>query len=182
MRDPHFDKLPFQVRATPKIIIENDWNTNAYITFLLAIDTGLDVLGLVGSTANSWSRQASLHALALLEIGNLSCIPVHKGADYPLLNSADLARTWETLHGQLPYQGVFKPFNATAEASGRDSSSGDPNRISRPAFLEGFPNSTLTGEHSAAWMVEQVRKHPGEVIVYSGGSLTNIALATRLDP
>ncbi|KAM0433395.1 hypothetical protein ACHAPT_004273 [Fusarium lateritium] len=168
--------------APPKIIIENDWNVNAYITFLLAVDAGWDVLGLVGNTANSWSRQTSLHALALLEIGNLSCIPVHKGADYPLLNTPEVFQLWEDLQGSLPYQGVFKRYNATAEASGRDPSSGDPNRIAPAAFKQGFPNTTLAGEHAAAWMVEQVRKYPGEVLIYSGGSLTNVALATRLDP
>lgn len=31
-------------------------------------------------------------------------------------------------------------------------------------------------------MVEQVRRYPGEVMIYSGGALTNIALAVRLDP
>lgn len=31
-------------------------------------------------------------------------------------------------------------------------------------------------------MVEQVRKYPGEIMIYSGGALTNIALAIRLDP
>lgn len=31
-------------------------------------------------------------------------------------------------------------------------------------------------------MVEQVRKYPGEVMIYSGGALTNIALAVRMDP
>lgn len=31
-------------------------------------------------------------------------------------------------------------------------------------------------------MVEQVRKYPGEVMIFSGGALTNIALAIRLDP
>jgi inosine-uridine nucleoside N-ribohydrolase len=33
------------------------------------------------------------HALATLEIGNLSCIPVHKGADYPILNTPELFQT-----------------------------------------------------------------------------------------
>ncbi|RSL90561.1 hypothetical protein CDV31_015658 [Fusarium ambrosium] len=168
--------------TAPKIIIDNDWNLNAYITFLLAIDAGWEVLGLVGDTANTWSRQASLHALALLEIGGMSCIPVHKGADYPLLNTPELFQAWEMLYGALPFQGVFKEYNATAEASGRDPSSGDPSRIVPAAFKEGVPNTTLAGEYAAAWMVEQVRKYPGEVLLYSGGALTNIALATRMDP
>lgn len=87
----------------PKIIIDNDWNLNAYITFLLAIDAGWEVLGLVSDTANTWSRQASLHALALLEIGGMSCIPVHKGSDYPLLNTPELFQAWEMLYGALPF-------------------------------------------------------------------------------
>lgn len=31
-------------------------------------------------------------------------------------------------------------------------------------------------------MIEQVRKYPGEVMIFSGGALTNIALAVRMDP
>ncbi|KAF4125721.1 Inosine-uridine nucleoside N-ribohydrolase [Geosmithia morbida] len=168
--------------GAPKIIIDNDWGATAYITFLLAIDAGWDVLGLVGDTANTWSRQASLHALALLEAGNLSCIPVHKGADLPLLNTAETFQLWEDLQGPLPWHGVFARENATAEAAGSDPTSGDPSRVVREAFVEGYPNNTLAGEHAAAWMVEQVRKYPGEVLIYSGGALTNVALAARLDP
>lgn len=52
----------------------------------------------------------------------------------------------------------------------------------KEAFAEGYPNGTLAGNNSAAWMVEQVRKYPGEVVIYSGGALTNVALAVRLDP
>lgn len=43
-----------------------------------------------GSCANHVHRR---HALATLEVGNLSCIPVHKGADYPLLNTPELFQT-----------------------------------------------------------------------------------------
>lgn len=31
-------------------------------------------------------------------------------------------------------------------------------------------------------MVEEVHAHPGEITIFSGGSLTNIALAIRLEP
>ena len=31
-------------------------------------------------------------------------------------------------------------------------------------------------------MVEQVRANPGEILIYSGGAFTNIALAVRMDP
>ena len=151
-------------KTRPKIILDNDWSSAGFIPFLLALDAGWDVLGLIGDTADSWSLQTSLHGLATLEIGNLSsCIPVYQGADYPLLNTPELFALWEAIHGVLPWQGAFAPENLTAEALGSDPTSGNPNRISKAAFVEGFPNTTLAGRHAAAWMVEQVHRYPGEV-------------------
>lgn len=90
--------------AGTKIILDNDWSTAGFIPYLLAIDAGWDVLGLVGDTGDSWALQTSLHGLATLEVGNLSsCIPVYKGSDYPLVNTPELFQTWEDLHGDLPW-------------------------------------------------------------------------------
>ncbi|CAN8097848.1 unnamed protein product [Discula destructiva] len=165
-----------------KIILDNDWSTAGFLTYVMALDAGWDVLGLVGDTGDTWALQASLHGLATLEVGNLSsCIPVYKGSDYPLVNTPALFQTWEDLHGDLAWQGAFAPENATGEAAGSDPTSGDPERVVRAAFAEGYPNGTLAGNNSAAWMVEQVRKYPGEVMIYAGGALTNVALAVRLD-
>jgi hypothetical protein len=63
-----FSGVALAAGAAPKIIIENDWNTNAYITFLLAIDAGWDVLGLVGNTANSWSTSDKPARLSIIGI------------------------------------------------------------------------------------------------------------------
>ena len=82
----------------------------------------------------------------------------------------------------IQQQGAFAPENLTNEPLGNNPTSGDPERVVEAAFHEGFPNGTLAGNNSAAWMVEQVRKYPGEVMIFSGGALTNIALAVRLDP
>lgn len=109
----------------------------------MALDAGWDILSLVSDTANSWALQTGLHALATLERGGLECIPVHKGADYPLLNTPDLFQTWELVHGVLPWEGAFAPENLTAEALGSDTTSGDPNRISKAALYEGYPVSHL---------------------------------------
>ncbi|KAJ4393106.1 hypothetical protein N0V93_002313 [Gnomoniopsis smithogilvyi] len=169
--------------AGTKIILDNDWSTAGFLTYLMALNEGWDVLGIVGDTGDSWALQTSLHGLATLEVGGLSsCIPVYKGSDYPLVNTPELFQTWEDLHGDLAWQGAFAPENATLEALGNDPTSGDPERVVKSAFYEGYPNGTLAGNHSAEWMVEQVRKYPGEIVIYSGGALTNIALAVRLDP
>ena len=134
-------------------------------------------------SANTWAPQAAAHALATLEVGNLSCIPVYAGATWPLLNTPKRFQAWEFLHGSLPWQGVFKPENATAESMGSDPSSGDPNRIVVSALPEGVPNTTVDSSTTGVnFMVNMVRKYPGQVSIYSAGALTNVALAVRSDP
>lgn len=167
----------------PKVILDNDWYPSGFIPYALAVRAGWDVLGITSSTANSWATQTALHALATLERGNLShCIPVYCGSDYPLLNTPKLFQAWEGTHGKLPWEGAFRPENATAEAAGADPTSGDPKRIVRSAFTAGYPNATAQTDLSAAeFMVRSVRAHPGEVSIYAGGALTNIALAIRID-
>lgn len=173
--------------AGPKVIIDNDWGNTGFWTYLVPLWAGWDILGLLSDTSNSWSLQGGLHALASLEMGKLSdCIPVYRGADYPLLQTAHTFQMYEMLHGVLPWEGVFAKYNVTAEAAGNDPTSGDPSRIVREAFERpyyGYPNVTFATDTTAAmFMVEQVKKFPGQVAIYSGGALTNIALAVRMDP
>ncbi|KAI5208619.1 nucleoside hydrolase [Aureobasidium subglaciale] len=165
-----------------KVILDNDWGVAGFIPYLMALDAGWEVLGLVSDTANSWAEQCGLHALATLEVGNLSCIPVHKGADYPILNTPELFQTWEMVHGKLAWEGAFAPENLTNEALGNDPTSGDPSRVSKAALYEGYPNTTYASKDAAWFMIQQVRKYPGQVSIYSAGALTNIALAIRMDP
>ncbi|KAL2074892.1 hypothetical protein VTL71DRAFT_8672 [Oculimacula yallundae] len=164
-------------------IIDNDWTTAGFIPFLQALDGGIEVLAVTSSTANSWQKQCAYHALATLEIGNLSCIPVYEGATYPLINTYERFQAWEAVHGNLPWQGAFAPYNATAEATGLDPTAGsDPNRIVKSAFPEGFPNTTTVPSVSAAQiMIESVHKYPGQVSIYTAGALTSVALAVRMD-
>ena len=168
--------------ARPKVILDNDWGTTGFVSFLEVLKADWEILALVSSTSNTWALQGGLHALALLEIGNLSCIPVYRGSDYPILNHPRLFQAWEAIHGDLPWQGAFLPENRSFEAEGNDPTSGSPDRIVKAAFHEGYPNTTFASDLSAAeFMLQQVRKYPGEVSIYAAGALTNVALAVRLD-
>ena len=51
-----------------------------------------------------------------------------------------------------------------------------------PELAEGNPTIKALDEHAANFIVRMVHKYPGEVILWGGGPLTNIALAVRLDP
>lgn len=169
--------------TAPKVILDNDWGTAGFLPFLMSLTAGWDVLGLTSSTSNSWALQCGLHALATLEVGGLEgCVPVHRGADYPLLNKPGLFQAWEAVHGKLAWEGAFALENRTYEAEGYDPTSGSPERVVREAFYEGFPNASFASRDAAWFMVEQVRKFPGQVSIYAAGALTNVALAVRMDP
>ncbi|KAI5294076.1 hypothetical protein KEM52_004737 [Ascosphaera acerosa] len=167
-------------------ILDNDWSGSASFTpLLMALKGGFEVLGVISDTANTWSRQCAYHAQAVLEVGGLQdCISVYEGATWPLLNTPERFRLWEQLHGKLPWEGVFAPYNKTLEEAGNDPTSGaDPMRVVKAAIKEGFPRGTPVSSISAAqFMVDEVRKRPGQVSIYSAGALTNVALAVRLDP
>lgn len=165
--------------ARPKAILDNDWYPSGFLPYAQVLRAGWDVIGITSSTANSWARQTAYHALATLERGNLSCIPVYKGSDYPLLNTPKLFQSWKDVHGKLPWEGAFAPENSTTENA--DPTSGNPNRLVRGAFTAGFPNDTLADISAAEFMVQSVRKYPGEISIYAAGALTNIALAARMD-
>jgi hypothetical protein len=146
--------------TAPKVILDNDWAITQFIPYLIALDAGWDILGLVSDTSDSWALQTGLHALATLERGGLSdCIPVYRGADYPLLQTPDRFQAYEALLGTLPWKGAFKRENTIAKAEGGDPTSGDPGRIVRAAFempYYGYPNATFAEDTPAAmFMVEQ---------------------------
>ena len=47
---------------------------------------------------------------------------------------------------------------------------------------DGSPTTRPLDEDAAHFLVRQVRAHPGEVTIYAGGPLTNIALAASIEP
>ena len=196
-----------QNNATGRMaIMDNDWSSTGFIPYLMALDAGIDVLALTTckdsrapmpllhflehwltccsqGTGGSWQPQLTLHALATLEAGNLSCIPVVPGALYPLIQTYDRFQAWEAVHGSLYWQGAFAPENVTAEALGSDPTGGDPNRIVASAFVEGYPTTKAdTTTNAASFMVDMVHKYPDQVSIYAAGALTNVALAVRMDP
>ena len=111
---------PAHARKPKYTIMDNDWGSSGFIPFLLALNADIEVLGLTGDTANTWALQSSLHGLALLEHGDLDCIPVALGASYPLELTLERFRIWTRLWGSLVWEGVFAPENLTLQAQGND--------------------------------------------------------------
>ena len=47
---------------------------------------------------------------------------------------------------------------------------------------EGAPTTKPSAEDAAHFLIRMVHKYPHEITIYAGGPLTNLALATALDP
>ena len=54
-------------KGTRYAIMDNDWGSTAFITFLLALGGDMKILSLASNTANSWVDQTTLHAVNPLE-------------------------------------------------------------------------------------------------------------------
>jgi len=51
-----------------------------------------------------------------------------------------------------------------------------------PSLKEGQPTTKAGDEDAAHFLVRMVHKYPGEVTIYEGGPMTNLALAMSIDP
>jgi purine nucleosidase len=154
-----------------KVIVDQDargpCTTDIQSMLVFVQSPDVDVLGVTIVSGDLWLEQETLHALRALEIAGRADIPVYKGAEYPLVQTQDEARRWQTLYGQHSYQGAW-------------GSGAGPKDI-RP-LPEGEPQTKPAEGHAANFIVEMVNRYPGEVVIWGGGPLTNIALAIALDP
>ena len=96
-------------------------------------------------------------------------MPVVKGATDPLLNTRREQELREALYGSHPtWHGAFNPDTPP------------PERTWPPPG--GFPKTKPRPGRAADFIIDTIRAHPGEVVLYFAGPLTNLALAVRMDP
>ncbi len=123
-------------------------------------------------------RRNTTH-LRLLEIAGRTDVPVAEGALFPLLNSKEESERWENLYGKLGYKGCWSDFSRRPHVRSIQAGYHDP--YSSRRWSKANPTSSRLPKCSRIH-----RSHgpqvPGEVVIWAGAPLTNIALALRLDP
>lgn len=167
-----------------KVIIDQDAfgpggsNMQAILMLLQARD--VDVLGITITSGDGWRDEEVDQTLRLLEVAGRPDVPVVPGAVLPLVNNPARSKAWEALYGKLYYKGAWTE---------RWPDQGVTRRTPHPdnAFLvppspAGTPHLKPSGEIAANFLLQAVRKYPGQVSLIAAGPLTNIALAARLDP
>jgi inosine-uridine nucleoside N-ribohydrolase len=170
-----------------KVIVDQDargpGTTDMQAILIFLQSPKFDVLGITTVSGDQWAKEETQHTLRLLEIAGRTDVPVAEGATYPLLNSKEETERWESLYSVIPYKGCWTDFSKIDFGSDTPSmrqAYHAPDVV--PALPEGAPKIKALDEDAAHFIVRMVHKYPGEVVIWAGGPLTNVALALRLDP
>ncbi|HUY14811.1 MAG TPA: nucleoside hydrolase [Terriglobia bacterium] len=141
-----------------------------------------NVLGITTVSGDQWMKEETAHTLRLLEIAGRTDVPVVEGAEFPLLNSKAESERWEALYGKLGYKGCWNdPGKTPAPHQPVWMKPYHPPDVV-PPLPEGNPHTKPFPGSAADFIIKMVHRYPGEVTIWAGGPLTNIALALRLDP
>jgi purine nucleosidase len=169
---------PFPAGAKRKVIYDQDnsgpFGTDILGTLMMLQADNIDLLGITLVTGDAWMKQEMAFTLRLLELMGRTEIPVYAGAEFPMLNTKEEWQLRQQLYGghrMDPWMGAFNRAN------------GGPDEIKPlPAPYDRFANIKAQQEHAARFIIKTVRENPGQVTIYAGGPLTNLALAIALAP
>ena len=169
-----------------KVIVDQDARgpatTDMQSILIFLQSDKFDVLGITTVSGDQWVREETQRTLRLLEIAGRTDVPVAQGAEFPLLNSKEETERWEALYGKFRYKGAWSDFSNRPANTPPAFRAGYHGPDVVPPLIEGEPHIKALDETAAHFIVRMVHKYPGEVVIWAGGPLTNIALALRLDP
>lgn len=156
-----------------KVFIDQDARgpagTDMQSMLILLQSPEVEVLGISITSGDGWVRAGVQNALRMLELTGHGNVPLAYGGEFPLINTREETELWEAQFGEFSYKGAWNKRNYH-----------HPEVI--PPLPAGNPSSKAIDKHGALFLIETLRKYPGEVIVWCGGPLTTVALALRLDP
>jgi purine nucleosidase len=169
-----------------KVIVDQDARgpatTDMQSILIFLQSDKFDVLGITTVSGDQLVKEETQRTLRLLEIAGRTDVPVAEGAEFPLINSKEESERWENLYGKFRYKGCWSDFSKRPPNTppAFRAAYHDPDLV--PPLVEGTPKIKPLEETAAHFIVRMAHQYPGEVVVWAGGPLTNIALALRLDP
>ena len=170
--------------ARRKVIIDQDAfgpaGSNLQAILMLLQSKDVEVLGITIPSGDGWRDEEVSHTLRLLEIAQRTEVPVYPGAVFPLVNTQARNKRWEALYGKLFYKGAWTEVWPSEGTVRRSPYHADPYLV--PPSPAGEPKIKPARESAASFLVRKVHEFPGQVSIVAAGPLTNVALASRLDP
>lgn len=167
------EQAPQKLAVPIKVLADQDsagpHGTNFLSLLMLLNAPQIDLLGITTVSGDQWVDAATVFALHALEVTGRTEVPVVKGARMPLVNTRREQELREALYGSHPnWKGAFNPDTPP------------PTHVWPPPG--GFPKVQARPGRAADFIIDTIRAHPGEVVLYFAGPLTNLALAVRMDP
>ena len=175
-----------------KVLIDQDGSgpggSNQMSMMVLLQSPLTEVLGITMVTGNAWRDEEVQHTLRMLELIGRTDVPVVPGAVFPLVRTQEQTRLMFPLHGTPVWLGAWGnrvvdtplPAGSALPSHLKTGRALGPYEI--PPMAAGAPTTRALNEDAAHFLVRQVRARPGEVTIYAGGPLTNIALALSIEP
>ena len=173
------------------VLIDQDGSgpggSNQMAMMVLLQSPKVEVLGISMVTGNAWRDEEAQHTLRMLELIGRADVPVILGAVFPLVRTQQETRLTQALVGKVAWLGAWRQ-TLDADHNGSDAAGNPPAHPALPGpwdvppLEEGPPHTAPTSEDAAHFMIRQVHAHPHQVTVYAAGPLTNIAIATAIDP
>ncbi|HTV50535.1 MAG TPA: nucleoside hydrolase [Steroidobacteraceae bacterium] len=146
----------------------------------------VEVLGITVVTGNAWRDDEARHALRMLELIGRSDVPVALGAVFPLVRTQEETRLMMPVVGKVAWLGAWgQKLSTLPTPAGLVEPPAPPAPLGpwdTPPLVEGNPHTKPIAEDAVHFLIRQVHAHPHEVTIYAAGPLTDIALATALDP
>ena len=165
--------------AQVKIFFDNDFlgpgQSNIQSLIPLLRDERVKLMGVGVVTGDAWMTEETAHALRFLEIAKRTDVPIHPGAEMPLMRTQAEMANWEARYGRIPFKGAW-----STPRPGRTYHPQEPALI--PPMPEGAPTIKASSEDAVYALIRTVRAYPHEITIVSAGPLTNIALALRIAP
>ena len=136
-----------------KVLIDVDTGIDDALALSYAVHSPeLEILGVTTTFGNITVEEATRNTLQILELLGASQIPVFPGASRPLFR--ELKEKAKLFHGENGLGNIQLPP----------------------------PRTAARREKASVYMIEQARLHPGEVMIITVGSLTNLATAIMAEP
>jgi len=158
-----------------KVFIDQDTSgpggTDVVSIAMLLMAPNIDVVGIGVVGGDAWLDQAVYHTLKIVEVTGHPNVPVAAGSEDPLLNNRGSMERREALWGPKEGDGWHGAWGPQV-----------PPKETIPPAPGGPPTIEPVDQHAAELLIEMARAYPGELVLYTAGPLTNIALAIRMAP
>lgn len=175
---------------TRKVIIDQDARgpatTDQQSILMLLQSPQIETLGITVVSGDQWRDEEVAHTLRMLELTGHTNIKVYPGAVFPLINSKEEIKRWETLYGKVSYQGAWNEHKiqsstgSTLTGAWNSGAYHGPFEVPNP-LPEGNPALKPESEDAAHFMIRMAHQYPHAVTIYAGGPLTDLAQAISLD-